>query len=663
MPTKDYLAPAFGTTTPMMLGWLLEAVSEGESWLKAQPDSADWPALMRELSAPDPTDESAEMSNTRYNKIKRIYREHVASLNSFRHEGEFKPTSRTDLFNAAGMLTKLDRSWSTRMSIQAQFRGILQYAVGLGTAYAHHYYSPSALGPGRGDIVLEPLSPENVTFIQLPQSHDLQSAYAVIIREELPINLARAQYARHPGFVDGLIPDRDATGWIAKGLQKVQRLFGSPALRVGGTHPGDSASRGFPTVDIYHMYIQDLTVNRTGNRILMGPDHANWSYMVPFEGDDIPTGFFTADGQPMYRKATPNDCLLFPLRRRIIFSRTGVAYDGSSPWWHGQVPLARFRFNDNPWSPLGQSLVGDCRTMQQGVERLLQMYEDSCTVRLDPPMMYDENLADKSFADDFDPRRAGVRVGGNLQAGDVVKFPIPPEYYTPPQSILDFIRSQEDRMDYLSAARDLVALAKAKQIPAADSMEKLLEASGPIVKDLIAALAEPIVALADMRKAYYLQFYTSARLLHLTGADGKDIDVEFRPELINPIPSGEQSTVSYDRARLLLSEFEYAISTQSLNEIHRMQTKLFFLQLMKLGFPIDWWTFAEISEIPNFGPEPEGTKNVMERWMAQQRIKAELAGDAQQHMQQAGPGRPNSNQRPPQMKSKDGGSRTTVATS
>ena len=77
------------------------------------------------------------------------------------------------------------------------------------------------------------------------------------------------------------------------------------------------------------------------------------------------------------------------------------------------------------------------------------------------------------------------------------------------------------------------------------------------------------------------------------------------------------------------------VSQSGLNEIHRMTTKLFYLQLMKEGFPISWWTFAKIARIPNFGPPPFGTNTEMERWVAQQHMKIELQGQLQQEMAQS----------------------------
>ena len=138
-----------------------------------------------------------------------------------------------------------------------------------------------------------------------------------------------------------------------------------------------------------------------------------------------------------------------------------------------------------------------------------------------------------------------------------------------------------------------------------------------------------------------------------------------------------------------LDEFHYHVTESGINEIHRMTTKLFYVQLMKLGFPISWWTFAKIARIPNFGPPPEGTNTEMERWIAQKHIETDLALEQQQEVASAlggtpgagplppggpngagatspsgaGPGRPPSFNAPPKLEQKDGGARSTITTS
>ncbi len=700
MPTSQYTMPAFGTAGLLLHGWCLEAVQEGRAWLQAQQPVRGWEPVRAMLSSVDGGDQLPLQGGSQvgYNKGKRIAKELVATLSNFTHEGEYAPVWSKDagVTNVANTLTQLDRNWALKTVANNGHRAGLQYAVGMGTGYWHQTWDSTYWGASRGDIRLSSIDPADVTFIQLPKSHDIQRAYAVIIREELPINLAKATYVRtNPGFAAALSPDRDQPGWLARGLQKVQQ-FVSPALRVAG-RMGQQNQASFPTVDIFHMYTLDGSTNNGPVPMPMGAFGTNWSYSVPALGDPIKLGTMNpATGQPFTRSAEHADTLMFPLRRYTIFSRTGVCYDGSSPYWHGAVPLSRIRYNDWPWEALGSTLVGETKSMQDGIIAIMRMVEDSIAARLDPPAVYDDNVVSKSWAQAFNPRRAGVRGAAPLTQGMPIQYPFQPGQFDVPEWITNWVAAQEERMDYMASTRDIVAIAKAQQIPGADAMEKLLEMAGPIVQDMIKAVATPLWELGQWRKDLYFQFYTRARMITIVGTDGvPGENVQFTPEALRgKNPPGESPQDETQRVRGYLEDFEYSVSESGLTAINRMTQKLFYLQLMKLGFPISWWTYAKIAQIPNFGPAPEGTHNEMERWVAQQHIQSELQTDLAMQQAQAtggilgpdgkpvssggapgggpgegsgGPGkenrgRPQSLKQAPKIESKDGGTRSTVTT-
>jgi hypothetical protein len=308
-------------------------------------------------------------------------------------------------------------------------------------------------------------------------------------------------------------------------------------------------------------------------------------------------------------------------------------------------------------------------------------------------MLYDDTAVSQTWAEAVNPRKAGVRAKAPLlSAGDVMKPILPPQYYDVPQWIFEYVNQQEGRMDYITGVKDLAALAKAAQIPGADTIEKLLEMAGPIVQDMIKAVVQPLHDSGEFRKALFFQFYNGNRIIQTVGPDDFDPEqwnyipdklkqqvldsfsylppaqaeqaasmgqYQFRPEMLmdNQSASPEQRMAQVFR---LLSEFRYEVTESGVNELNRMTTKLFYLQLMKEGFPISWWTFAKIAKIPNFGPPPDGTNTEMERWVAQQHMKIELQGElqkeaaiAQAEAQQAlggapggGPGAPGGNGTP-----------------
>lgn len=683
MPSP-YTIPRYGTPNIDLLPWLLSAVAQGNAWLQSQRPQAGWQQVAEALG-PDINTALDDQSNVTFKKSKRIVRELVASLTNFRYEGEMVPRWDRELYDQAKILTDLDKNWHDDCGAAASTRSVLQYGLAQGTGYWYCTWDPHFHGAHMGDIRQRAVAPEDVTFVQLPKDHDIQSAYGVIIRETLPLNLAQQIYSRvNPGFAERLVADTGGQSWIQKGLQRVQQ-FVAPALRVAGKTQPDTAP-GFPTVDIYHAYFRDDSVNDTPEPVDMGAMGTNWHYRVPNLGSPIDLPQINPEtGRPFTRPALASDCRMFPLRRLVVFASTGVCYDGSSPWWHGQAPLARVRFGDWAWEALGESVLNDLLPLETGMVALMRMMEDVMAARLDPAALYDDQLASRGFAEAFNPRKAGARAAAQLNMGKVIEFPVPPEFLNIPPGIPEYIDRLGTYMDYVSGVTDMVAIAKAKQVPGADTLEKLLEMAGPIVQDMVGALEEPLRQLGEWRKAYYFQFYTGPRVIQTVGDDGVEVGWQYTPDKLLNYIANELPHQTTARGIQSVRAFKYKITESGLNEIHRMTNRLFYIQLMAKGFPISWWTMADVAKIPNFGPPPEGTNNEMERYVAQLRIQAELQAEIAQSMAppgalpgapggggapggppkpgQSGPGRPNANTAPPKIESKDGGTRSTITTS
>lgn len=685
MPTSSYEIPAFGGPGDRLNSWLLEAVAEGDIWLRAQKPTQEWEKII-EVLGPLYNGSGGNVvgqSQTGYNRVRREFREIVATMSGFRHVGEFNTTDddNQDQFQRAHMLTNLDEHWWRVTFAQLKIRDAMMYGVGKGTGYFYQDWDKSAWGPGRGDIRLRAFDASDVTFVQLPKSHEIQQAYMVLIREELPLNLAKRMYSSNPTFSNALRADRDAPGWLTKGIQRVQQFFNSPALNAAGQIRKNNDS--FPTVDIWHAYTMDGSINQGSGSVQMGADGTNWNYTVPSLGSPLGQGIRNpATGQEWTLPAGPDDCLLFPLRRLTIFSRTGVAYDGTSPWWHGDVPVARIRFNDLPWEALGASQVGDARTMQDGLIAMMRGMEDSAAARMDPPGIYDDTRVDKAWADAFNPRKAGVRAAADLSQGNPIVFPVPTTQYDIPQWMLQLFKDQEARMDYVTMAQDLTAIAKAGQIPSSDTLEKLLEMAGPGVQDMVSSIVEPFTRLGDWRKAYYFQFYTKQRMLQIADPTGIEQmqNVKYMPDRLVPNVANELPAQRTARIRSYLSDFRYDVTESGLTELNRMSRLLLYIQLSKSGaLPISWWTMAKAARVPNYGPAPTGTNTELERVIAQKHIETEMQVEAAKDLQQAqnpdggggaaepppsgaGPGRPQTFQQSPQLVNKPGEGRSTIST-
>jgi hypothetical protein len=243
------------------------------------------------------------------------------------------------------------------------------------------------------------------------------------------------------------------------------------------------------------------------------------------------------------------------------------------------------------------------------------------------------------------------------------------------------------------ALKDIVAMAKAKLNVGAEGIEKLLEASGPVVKDICRNMEQPVSQLADMVKALFFQYYTVSRRIQILGEDGwTEQDFDYDPGSMIPSHSPEEFAAAgrtlagaqitpekesryhqIERARMYCNNFYYHQTPNSLHQQQQMSRKLLFVQLASKGIvPIDPWTLAEVCDIPNYGPPPRGTNTVFERYMAWLDIQHELAqemgaGAGQTRGPKGGQkgtgGRAPSGGAPAMIRGKDGGTRSTITES
>jgi len=152
--------------------------------------------------------------------------------------------------------------------------------------------------------------------IQLPRNHDLQQAYAVLLRKETPLDLARRTFRSTPTrswptgtlrpLPQGCLEDPAVCQRHPEPLRRHvlprRRANAFPCRRyLGVLHPR------------HHDQHQRPRDRARGCRLLL-------VYKVPTLGQRLPG---TVEGQ--FREATRSDALMFPLRRCMVATRTCVA--------------------------------------------------------------------------------------------------------------------------------------------------------------------------------------------------------------------------------------------------------------------------------------------------------------------------------------------------
>lgn len=633
MAYTQYRAPAQLANEDAKLGWLREAVQEGTNLIEQSGSRSDLVKVYNSLLGIDSEKLPKNRSLVTSRRTKRQIRETIGTLCDLRNVWTYKTDNKGYDINAA-VLTKISKAWWHMTFADMGMRAALQYAAVGGTGYLSPTWVRDYWSIGRGEIVLEGLGPGQVLPIQLPENNDLQRAYAVVIKHEMPISLA---HALHPLFIERIVPDRDTPTMLQRAVEKMAR-FVSPVLQHWGPGQNMGGRKSLlPTVDIFHVYIWDRTLNMTPSAIPMGEPETSWAYTVPPYGSDIPAGTDAA-GNPLTRKAAEPDSMMYPMRRLMVATRSCVISDGSSPWWHSRVPVVPIKLEDWAWEFLGSSPAKDGVNYDESLTKHMRNIDDVARAKLQPAMQYDKGALAKSDIEALDTRQANVKIGVDMTMGEPIKPLLPAEFYEVPAYIPEYMQSIRDEQDYVLATKDMAAFAKARSLPAGD-VQQIEEYAGPIVKDMSRGLERSLSQLGYMMKYNFFQYYTAPRRMQLLGSDGFTTeDFDFEPGNMIPArmpwePDGTPSKFSYfQRAREHSNNFFYFCVPGSLHQITQMSQKLLYLQLQRSGFPMDPWTLAEVMDIPNFGPAPNGTTNVMERWVAWQKMQVEQAIDLQQKM-------------------------------
>jgi len=689
-----------------LFAWSQQMLQDGRSYLRLQPAYKYIPDGLDIINGEFLVTDVQSLSNAKTELTARNTKEIVAAQTNLRIIPSFKAENE-EYEDQNHILNKGFMAWQNMTFADRRIRGAWQYAAAAGTGYIGPRYDPNFYYRGKGDQVWDVYGPLDVIPLGLAPGLDLQTSYACALRKKMPIHQVWRMF---PIMRDIIKSNRVSTS--GKGMVIAQAVkYASAVLKrfsQGARQPEEAST--WDTTDVYYIYVDDDSVNETGNPIKMcGPDGqygTSWSYEVPFVGQEIPTGRVLSGGRPEVRKALRADCCFYPNRRLIIATDTAIMNPDpthqSSYRWDGKIPAAQFRADDWAWNFLGFPVTRYGQSLEKVGIELIRGVNDQMNLRLNPSAFYDRNTTATSQIQSMNPRIPGLRVPLDMQLnGAASQFVpvLPIAWYQTDASILEMIsKIIPGIMKEQMGVADVSAMSRARQLPSGDSTEKLLEAMGPLIKDQSRNMEQAIRALGEMWKSDWFQFATAKRRMQLLGPDGvTEEDFDYEPGKLIPMsqegngswsfhPSAPDvmmppmSVPSFERARWHKNNFTFNVTPYSLHEMNSMTRKLFMLQLMKVGFPLSWWTQAELFDVKNFGPcmtkdedgTPREAKNEIERYMVQLEIQARIAqamsgggaggGGKKGHGQR---GRPESFQQPPTMEQKSGaaGTRSTVRTS
>lgn len=696
--------------------WAQSMLQDARSYLRLQPAYKYIQDGIDLVNGDSETVNVQSLSNVRTDHTVRNTREIVAAQTNLRIIPAFKSEAEQYREQNA-ILNKGFMAWQNMTFADRQLRKAWQWACAGGTGYVGERYDPNYYYRGKGDIVWDAYGPLDILPLGLPPNLDLQHAYAVAGRKKMPIHQVWRMF---PLQRDNIVANRVNTQGKGTVVAQAVKIASAVLRRFGQGARVPEETSTWDTTDVYYIYVDDDSVNETDHPLqICGPDGqwgTSWSYTVPFVGQQIPTGKTLSGGRQEFRSAKREDCLIYPNRRLVIATDTCVINPApehqSSYRWDGRVPFAQLRADDWAWNFLGFPVTRYGQILEKMGIELLRGVNDQMNLSLNPSAFYDRGSTAQAMLQAVNPRIPGLRtpldMGLNSASSQFVPM-LPYNWYQTNPVVVDVAtKILPALIKEMMGVADVSAMARARQLPSGDSTEKLLEAMGPLVKDQSRNMEESVRLLGEMWKSDWFQFATARRRMQMLGPEGvTDEDFDFEPGTLIPMEKspdgkgvyvpmaqGPDGSWSYDpsvdsparmpdlavnqfeRARWHKNNFTFSVTPYSLHEINSTTRKLFMLQLMKVGFPLSWWTQADLFDIKNFGPcmmkDPETgemreARNEIEKYVVQLEIQARIAqltgGGGKGSGKGGQRGRPQTFQQPPVMEGKQGGATSTVRTS
>lgn len=597
------------------LGWCMEAVQEGDGYLRAQDGWEKIDDSIRTIMGKNETLKSSTLSTTTSNRFGKIANDMSALLTDVKPFWEFKTYNKRFEQNAE-IFGKLSSGWYTQRQIDVKFSEVIKYYLVGGSGWVHPFYNEST-----DDLDITSDDPRDVLPIRPVSMNTVQDALGVVSRRARTVNYVREKYGPKAARVQA---DRDGvfTSLANTRAAKIIEAASSPfrARLFGADKPSREMPR-IPTVDLYTMYVDDTRRNESSLPRVMGEvtesgePANNWSYTV-HKGD-----------------------LLYPRKRCIIFTRDVILYDGPSIYWHGLFPYCKLTLDPWPWTWLGKAPLWDLLPLQRSLDKKLRVMDDYMEKLARPDLIADKNSTSKHAIDKIDTRKAGLKLTQNPAMGKGIQISYPPAL---PDAVFRGIERDKADMDEISGVRDMSQMMRLQQMPSADTIEKMMESMSPTVRGRSRAI-EAFMREFGMMTAYnFAQFYTLPKRLTILGPKGVTAeDFDFDPGSMIPayvhredfdergIPTAEALNRGpmprYERSREMMRQFTYHVAPGSMLAASQIDEQMKYLQLARAGY-LDIWSLLDKLNVPNIGEAPAGT--IIERLAAQQSMGLGMAANS-----------------------------------
>jgi hypothetical protein len=575
---------------PRVLGWLREAVIEGDRLLQSDP-SYDKAEIGMKYIVGEQT-HATEEAKLKYlpqmivNEARRVVQAHASILTDLKPVWAYKAVNPIYV-DQGNLLNKLVIAWYLGRMVDLELSAAVKYALAAGTSDTIVEWDPHL--PNGGDFVLQARDfRDTLPWRPAPMSRDVQDWQGVIFREEHSLNVLRGMYpTKAPLFV----PTSDSllSTLMGRFRRMVSRIISPAADTLAGlTSAGSALKPKSANVLLYRTFLDDHTRNLTNKPLPMGPPGASWAYVCH-----------------------PGE-LLYPRKRCIIATPDFIVWDGPSPFWHGLFPFSRLMLWTVPWQFLGIPLLNDLIPIQDAINESANDLRLGIKQWMNRITVFDRQAVGETFMRTFDPRRPGAKVKTNPTYGDGFKQlegPAPQVLGT----AMQFHQAITEKFNDLSGVTNLQAILQLRQMPGAETIQRYTEAMTPELRSEGRQIEAYLRPVAEMLKVGIFQFYTQSRRVTLLGDAGLTLnDFDFDPgnmvPALNPgdqgyTPELDASIPREERAMYFHKMFAFQVVPGSILAMNAAERKMVYLQLARMGY-LDLFTLLEVLEVPNVGQPP-----------------------------------------------------------
>ena len=586
-----------------LMGWLDEAIAEGDGFIQQDPNYHKMAEGMAYVSGDHKLGVQGitpgtlgDIERFTLNLCRRAAQAHVSALT------DLKPTFGWRSLNpkyapTADLLNKLTIAWYLNNMADVAFADVMKIAWACGTADMMIEWDTR-----KQDHLIIAKDPRDTLPIRPSRYGSVQSWEGVIFREVHSVNVLRDQY---PHLAHHIVPTADGLLASIRGLfQRIAPPMQTPAdtlSGLSGVPRGAGPVRSGDTL-YYRTYLTDRSRNLKSVPVVVGDPTKPWAYTVE-----------------------PGE-LLYPNKRLIIRTDRALLYDGGAPYLHGLYPFVRFMPWHLPWFFLGQSALADLTPVNDAINRLGRGVLLGMEQWLNRSTVIDTNAVGETAARVYNARRPGQNIKLRGQVIDVDKAFKPVE--GPQPQILamaaQFLTELTGRFESLAGTGNLEALQQLKQLPAENTIEKFYQAMTPELR-LEGRMFEAFLRDASQQILYNtLQFQTSAKRVHLLGDAGQtleDFDLEpgtllpaMQPTTLDPMtgmqvpnpdydPAFDQTKPRAQRAKAMAQLMAFVVAPNSVLAFNAQEEKMMDFQLARMGY-LDIWTLMERLERPNMGAPP-----------------------------------------------------------